>query len=440
MGISIFQGIKLIIAFFLTGLILFPVIFMFSAMEDTPLVARHQRLTVDNVQRVKTLINTNKPANMNRKQVRKTTLSENDLNLLLNYGVLHGLGYDRLFTRIELPENRIHVSVSLEFPANPAGRYLNAFVSLKNSGPRLNIDHLKAGRMIIPGRFMNPVIKVMNHLLLNVDLYKGLNQHVHAVKDISVTKGYLNLVYEWDPAALDLIHEKGKQFLLSKEHQEKLVLYYNQLVRTIRPYKNRKVSLALVLKPMGIFSGQQSKISGDPILENTALFQVLSLYSVRRGIKDLVHEDIQKQMEDTVPVSFTLFNRTDLPKHFLISAGLAVSAGSKLSSFIGIAKEVEDSGKGSGFSFADLAADKAGVRMGGLATGSLDQAILFGQRLSEINLETDFMPVIDGLPEGIRKLEFRKKYTDLDSDSYAMVNDEIDKRINDCPVYRESKN
>lgn len=436
MGISIFHGIKLIIALFLTGLILLPIILFFSVMEETPLVTRHQRLTVDNVQKVKTIINTNKPVNMNKKQIQKMTLSENDLNLLLNYGVLHGLGYERLFTKIELPENRIHVSVSLELPANPIGRYLNGFVSLKNSPALLDIDHLRVGKITIPGIFINPVIRATNHLLLNGELYKGLNQHVHAVKDISVTKGYLNLFYEWDPVALGLIHEKGKQLLLSGEHQKKLVLYYNQLVQTIRPYKNGKVSLALVLKPMGVFSGQQSKISGNPVLENTALFQVLSLYSVQRGIKDLVHEDIQKQMEDPVPVSFTLFNRTDLPKHFLVSAGLAVSAGSKLSNFIGIAKEVEDSDNGSGFSFADLAADKAGVRMGEAATGSLDQAILFGQRLSEIDRETDFMPVIDGLSEGIRKLEFRKKYTDLDSVSYAMINDEIEKRINDCPVYR----
>ena len=440
MGRSLFHGIKLMLAVFSISLIFLPIILLFFALEDTPLVSRHQRLSVDNVQKVKTLMNANKPLDMNRKQVRKMTLSENDLNLLLNYGILHGLGYERLFTKIELPENRIHVSVSLELPANPAGRYVNAFVSLKNSPALLDIDYLKAGRMTIPGIFINPVVRVMNHFLLNIELYKGLNQHVHAVKDVSVKKGDLNLVYEWDPAALDLIHEKGKQFLLSKEHQEKLVLYYNELVQTIKPYKNGKISLALVLKLMGIFAGQQSLISGDPILENTALFQVLSLYSVQRGIKDLVHEDIQKQMEAPVSVSFTLFNRTDLPKHFLISAGLAVSAGSKLSSFIGIAKEVEDSGNGSGFSFADLAADKAGVRMGELATGSLDQAILFGQRLSEINLETDFMPVIDGLPEGIRNLEFRKKYTDLDSGSYAMVNDEIDKRINDCPVYRGSEN
>lgn len=46
------------------------------------------------------------------------------------------------------------------------------------------------------------------------------------------------------------------------------------------------------------------------------------------------------------------------------------------------------------------------------------------------------MPDIGGLPEGIREIEFRKRYNDLDSESYARVNAEIDRRIKDCPVYR----
>lgn len=92
---------------------------------------------------------------------------------------------------------------------------------------------------------------------------------------------------------------------------------------------------------------------------------------------------------------------------------------------------------GSGFSFADLAADKAGVKMGEIAVGPPEQVVLFGKRMGAIEQETDFMPLIDGLPEGIRKLEFKKKYTDLDSKSYIMLNEEIEKRIKECPVYRE---
>ncbi|MFA5905226.1 MAG: hypothetical protein WC836_14930 [Desulfobacula sp.] len=433
----IIKGIKLIVVLLILGLILFPVILFFFLMDDTPLISEHERLSMDNVQKVKDIISSIKPDNMNKKQIRAMALSENDLNTLLNYGVQHGLGYERLFTKIELPEKKAHAWVTLELPVNPAGKYLNVFISLKNNGAYLDVDHLKAGKLTIPGILINPAIRVGNHLLLYSELYKGLNRHVQAVKKITITKGYLNIVYEWDPSVFGLMHENGKKFLLSKEHQEKLVQYYNQLVQTLGPYRNKKVSLTVVLRPMFVFSAQQSKISNHPVLENTALFQVLSLYSIKRGLKDLVHEDLMKRMEPFTAASFTLYGRTDLPKHFLISAGLTVSAGSKLSNFIGLAKEVDDSDKGSGFSFADLAADKAGVRMGELAAGSPEKAVWLQHKMSEIEQETDFIPLIDDLPEGIRKLEFKKRYNDLDSKSYAMVNDEIDKRIGDCTVYRE---
>jgi hypothetical protein len=436
MGISIFRGIKHMALLFLAGLIVFPVILLFFVMEDTALVSRHQRFSLDNVQRVRTLINANTPAKVNKRQISTITLPEKDLDLLLNYGILHGLGYERLFTEIELPDDRIRLSVTFDLPATPLGRYLNFFISLKKNGALMDIEGLKAGRLSVPAIFIHPALGAMNHVLSYSGLYADLTRHAHRIKDIAIEKGRLTLVYEWDPEALGLIHEKGKQLLLSRDHQEKLVLYYNKLVQTLTPYSHKKISLALVLRPMAIFARQQSAVSNNPILENTALVQVLSLYAVQRGLKDLVHEEIQKQMAPPVPVSFTLYGRTDLPKHFLVSAGLAVSAGSRFSNFIGIAKEVDDSGKGSGFGFADLAANKAGVRVGELAAGSLETALIFQERMGRIEQETDFMPRIDGLPEGIRQLEFQKRYTDLDSGAYTLVSAEIDKRINSCLVFR----
>ena len=234
MGISIFHGIKRMAVLFLVCLIIFPVILLFFVMEDTALVSRHQRFSVDNVRRVKTLINANTPANVNKRQIRTMTLSENDLDLLLNYGVLHGLGYERLFTKIELPDDRIHLAVTLDLPANPLGRYLNLFMSLKKNGTFLDIEHLKAGRLTIPGIFIYPALGAMTHFLSYSELYTDLNRHVHRIKDLAIEKRRLNLVYEWDPKALGLIHEKGKSFLLSRDHQEKLVLYYNKLTQTVK--------------------------------------------------------------------------------------------------------------------------------------------------------------------------------------------------------------
>ena len=52
------------------------------------------------------------------------------------------------------------------------------------------------------------------------------------------------------------------------------------------------------------------------------------------------------------------------PRHLLISAARAAEGGGPLSDAIGVYKEVSDSRGGSGFSFNDLAADRAGTRLG----------------------------------------------------------------------------
>ena len=58
------------------------------------------------------------------------------------------------------------------------------------------------------------------------------------------------------------------------------------------------------------------------------------------------------------------------------------------------------------------------------------------QRMSVPLAENDFMPVIDNLPPSIMELAFKRKYRDLDSEKYHIVDDEIEQRILRCKVYQ----
>ena len=70
----------------------------------------------------------------------------------------------------------------------------------------------------------------------------------------------------------------------------------------------------------------------------------------------------------------TAYGRHDLPRHFWVSAGLAVISDSEASMAVGIAKEMMDSAGGSGFSFIDLTADRAGTLFCIAATRDEDSA------------------------------------------------------------------
>ena len=67
-------------------------------------------------------------------------------------------------------------------------------------------------------------------------------------------------------------------------------------------------------------------------------------------------------------------SRSDLSQHFWVSAALTVLADEQRSLAVGIGKEMKDSTPGgSGFSFVDMAANKAGIRFAAAATRDADR-------------------------------------------------------------------
>ena len=90
------------------------------------------------------------------------------------------------------------------------------------------------------------------------------------------------------------------------------------------------------------------------------------------------------------PLRVTLRQRQDFTLHFLISAVIAAEAGTPLADAVGLWKELADARRGgSGFSFNDLAADRAGTRFGERAVRDAGGC----RRASPpASTEADFMP------------------------------------------------
>ena len=120
-----------------------------------------------------------------------------------------------------------------------------------------------------------------------------------------------------------------------------------------------------------------------------------------------------------------------------MSAAIAAAGGSVLADAIGAYKELDDSRGGSGFSFADLLADRAGVEFAVAATGpsaeSVQRAMAQGTPQESL-----FMPRLDDMPEGLMEMAFRQRYSDLDDARYAHVKREIETRIAVLPLYRRT--
>jgi hypothetical protein len=130
----------------------------------------------------------------------------------------------------------------------------------------------------------------------------------------------------------------------------------------------------------------------------------------------------------------TLRGRGDWSKHYTVSAALAVLEHPLVSDAAGLMKEQLDAlTLGTGFSFADMAADRAGVRFAVAATDSEAAARATQARLRDVFTVSDFFPPAADLPENLTVEQFRRDYGGVGSQLYLELIAEIEARLDRCP-------
>jgi hypothetical protein len=172
---------------------------------------------------------------------------------------------------------------------------------------------------------------------------------------------------------------------------------------------------------------------GEAVAENRAVILVLTFYVNQRDLNKIIPQS--KTWPRVTLRTVTLNDRDDFPKHYLISAMLAAYAGTPLADAVGLFKEIEDSRGGSGFSFNDIAADRAGTRMGELAIGNEQRAKKI-QMLMAAAKESDIMPVTTDLPEFMPEAEFKRRFGGTQGESYRQMMGEIEHRVAALPINR----
>ena len=129
----------------------------------------------------------------------------------------------------------------------------------------------------------------------------------------------------------------------------------------------------------------------------------------------------------------TLRGREDWSRHFCLSAALAVLEHPLVSDAGGLMKEQMDAlSRGSGFSFGDLAADRAGVRFAEAATHSEVAARAVRDRLANGATVDDIFPRVADLPENLTVEQFRLKYEGVGSPRYRQALRDLEARLDSC--------
>jgi hypothetical protein len=247
----------------------------------------------------------------------------------------------------------------------------------------------------------------------------------------------INVVYQWQPELLNQISDRGRDLLVSPEDQERLMAHARNLATlTNDPGIPRVASLATLIGPMFRFAQLRG---GNAVEENRAAIMAMAMFIMGVNVAKLVGEQ-----DATIPATgrheFLLSERYDFTQHFLVSAGLAVSAGTGLSDTIGMLKELDDSqAGGSGFSFTDLGADRTGVRLAELAVSNETTAKAVQDMLAGELDEKVFMAEFRDLPEFMPEPEFKQRFTGIGSPAYNAVADDIEARIDKMPLFAQVK-
>jgi len=395
---------------------------LYLAVDREPMVRRAAEITPSNIKRAQQVLEQNDPRRLRAGTRRSLTLNQQDLDLAANY-LAHF--YANGSARLILHNDKAELTASLRPPRLPVIFYFNVTAILTGDSPIPRFDELRVGRLLIPGLIANWLMTRAIVQLLGKDAVDAATQ---SVKKVDLRKGQLTVAYEW-PSNLG---EALRSAALTPDDQERLRAYQERLTLIGNAPKAKKTSLAELLVALFELAEVRSR-QGDPVAENRAAILVLAFYVNGKPLGMILPaaNDWPHPMGGTV----TLNGRHDLSKHFIISAALAAKAGGPFADAVGLHKEIEDSRGGSGFSFNDIAADRAGTRFGEYAViGSSVRQLQ--QKLSAGISEKDIMPATQDLPEFMPEDEFKRRFGGVDAPEYKKMMAEIERRVAALPFYR----
>ena len=398
-------------------------VLLYLAIETQPAVPnRNSELTPATMERAKRIIDKNDPRKLKSGDRRTISTSVTDLDLAANYlAHLYGRGS----ARVRLANGGVDAGASLRLPLIPTALYINLEAAFKSSDAEIQLASLRLGKLPVPtwaAKWAMPRLLRLSARDLDYDAFSG------AVKKISVSQDRLAITYEWQ----ERLGEQLRALVIPPEEQERLRSYQARLVEVSQTFAAKSVPMTELLVPLFKLAAERSD-GKSATAENRAALLVLTIHINGRSLDKII--PAAKSWPRPAAHRILLNHRDDFPKHFIVSAALAANAGGPLADAVGLYKEVDDSRGGSGFSFNDIAADRAGSKFGEYAAHSAKARTLQKKLRAGIR-EQDIMPATEDLPEFMQEREFKRRFGGIDAPEYKKMMREIERRVAALPLYR----
>jgi len=223
--------------------------------------------------------------------------------------------------------------------------------------------------------------------------------------------------------------------------REVVYAHVDRLLKALEATPEGDARFARALETAFATASERSAASGAAAAENRAAILALGIVlghpRLARSVGERLDDERSGAALDLV-AGTTLRGRGDWARHFTLSGALTVLSAASPSDAAGLLKEELDADGGSGFSFGDLLADRAGTTFADTATRDDASALQVQQRLAGGFRVDDFFPPAADLPEGIDDAELQARYGGVGGALYRQKADEIERRLAACAAYRES--
>ena len=390
---------------------------LIAVVDNKPLVSRSETISPNAVAQARWLFSANDPRRLQAGEARRTAIPAALIDEGINYiasRFLRGRG------SLLLADDSAQIRFSLRLPYLPGEYFLNLSATLRETQGEPHLAAARLGTLPVP-----PVL--VEFFIAHAIRLAGYEQEWQLARkaisslEFDPQRQRVTVAYVWEPALLD----RARNFAINPQDITRIRSAHEALAALLdHRAPGSRMALPEVLSSLLNVGGE------DQTANRRAVLLAVAAYLSEKNLAHVIPE--AQGWPRIRPVMLTLLGRHDSAQHFAISSALAAWAGEPIADAIGVYKEMLDSRHGSGFSFADLAADRAGTRFGEQLTRHPER---IDQLLAKEFSDQNIAPSLNGLPEYLSEREFRLRFGSPGSPAYQQIQNEIERRLNKISLY-----
>lgn len=408
-----------------------------ASLEDQPRAAVPGPLSSAEKRRLFELLRGSNPRSIPAGETRTLQLTPQDLDRLSAWAsaiLRRGHGSVRL-----AGPGVASADASLRLPGT-AGRWLNlsATARIGVEGGRLDLDlrALQVGRFRVPG----PALFVLSPLVAGAVRAEPLvRQTLPSLHGLRLERGAATATFgrvAFPPGALAGFLWGEEQV---EENRASVGPYVDRILEALQRSPPGDGRFASALEAAFRLARERSR-GASAVQENRFALLALGAVLGHERVASLAGaplDDAAAARAVALRPQTTVRSRADWVRHFTLSGALAVLTYDAPSDAAGLFKEERDAQGGSGFSFGDLLADRAGTTFGDRATRDETGAASMQERLAAGARLDDLFPPAADLPEDIPDAELQSRYGGVGGPLFQRLAGEIERRVGACAAYRD---